>query len=179
MDKGYFREDVITYLISNEVDPLPEKSPLRTGAASRRLRMVEVGTNEGSFAIAILSIVPDVSLVVVDAFDTIDVGYKNNTPDRAIDQLLPYRPRVMFLITTSADASSMIADKSMDLIFIDGDHAYEGVNDDIALWTPKLRDGGILSGHDYDDSLHPGVVRAVNELVDRTTLTLHLGPDSI
>jgi predicted O-methyltransferase YrrM len=49
-----------------------------------------------------------------------------------------------------------------DLIFIDADHRYAGVAADIAAWTPHVRPGGILCGHDFAPGW-PGVVRAVTE----------------
>lgn len=51
-----------------------------------------------------------------------------------------------------------------DLIFLDGNHAYEAIKRDIELWRPVLRDGGILCGHDYGGNFE-GVQRAVDELI--------------
>ena len=36
---------------------------------------------------------------------------------------------------------------------------------DIAVWLPKIRAGGWLSGDDYDERKWPEVVRAVNEVL--------------
>ena len=36
-----------------------------------------------------------------------------------------------------------------DMIFIDGDHVFASVVEDIKLWLPRLKPGGILCGHDY------------------------------
>jgi cephalosporin hydroxylase len=48
------------------------------------------------------------------------------------------------------------------LVFIDADHSYEGVRDDIATWRPLIQPGGIIAGHDYDPQF-PGVAKAVDE----------------
>jgi predicted O-methyltransferase YrrM len=64
---------------------------------------------------------------------------------------------------TSKEASIIIPDGSLDFVFIDANHEYECILEDIKLWTPKVRSGGIVSGHDYC-SLHPGVVKAVSEI---------------
>jgi predicted O-methyltransferase YrrM len=45
-------------------------------------------------------------------------------------------------------------DESLDFVFIDGNHAYEWVVQDIALWSKKVRKGGIIYGHDFDDYSH-------------------------
>lgn len=63
---------------------------------------------------------------------------------------------------TSKEASQMFEDNFFDLIFIDGDHSYENVKKDIESWLPKLKNNGIMSGHDYDN-FWTGVVRAVDE----------------
>lgn len=61
----------------------------------------------------------------------------------------------------SARASMLFADASVDWVFIDGSHIFEHVSKDIHLWTPKLRSGGIISGHDYVADC-PGVLKAVD-----------------
>jgi predicted O-methyltransferase YrrM len=50
-------------------------------------------------------------------------------------------------------------------IFIDGDHSYESVRNDILAWRPLLEKGGTISGHDFDIGGYPGVVQAVRELI--------------
>lgn len=65
---------------------------------------------------------------------------------------------------TSNEASRLFEDGSLDGVFIDADHSYEAVRQDIQNWLPKIRSGGILAGHDYI-STFPGVVKAVNELL--------------
>jgi predicted O-methyltransferase YrrM len=52
---------------------------------------------------------------------------------------------------------------NLSAVFIDGDHSYESCRDDIAAWLPKVRSGGILAGHDYNDKDFPGVVKAARE----------------
>lgn len=67
----------------------------------------------------------------------------------------------------SHEAASEFEDKSIDYIFLDADHTYEGVKKDLEAWYPKLKTGGIFSGHDYYP--HPpddGVFRAVNEFFE-------------
>lgn len=49
-----------------------------------------------------------------------------------------------------------------DLVFLDADHRYEAIRADIEAWTPHVRPGGILAGHDFS-ATWPGVQRAVEE----------------
>ena len=51
--------------------------------------------------------------------------------------------------STSVDASMLYQDKTIDCVFIDGDHEYQSVCEDINCWLPKIRAGGLLSGHDF------------------------------
>jgi hypothetical protein len=50
----------------------------------------------------------------------------------------------------SAEAAARYADASVDFCFIDADHSEEGAKRDIAAWLPKMKPGGIISGHDID-----------------------------
>lgn len=67
---------------------------------------------------------------------------------------------------TSLEASSLFDDKSIDFVFIDASHEYEDVKTDIFAWYPKIRSGGIIAGHDYDDNW-TGVKKAVNECFEK------------
>ena len=70
------------------------------------------------------------------------------------------------LVMDSQTASKIFADGIIDLVFIDADHRYEYVKKDIASWLPKVRDGGILCGHDCTGyySKYPEEVRKmINE----------------
>lgn len=49
----------------------------------------------------------------------------------------------------SLDALEFVDDKSCDLVYIDGDHRYEGVLADLKGWRKKLKEGGIMAGHDW------------------------------
>ena len=53
----------------------------------------------------------------------------------------------------------------LDMVYLDGAHDYENVCADIRCWWKKVRVGGLLCGHDYNNDDCPGVARAVNELL--------------
>lgn len=50
------------------------------------------------------------------------------------------------------------------MLFIDGDHSYEGVRNDIELFAPLLQPGGIIVFDDYHSD-GPGVVQAVRDVI--------------
>jgi len=70
----------------------------------------------------------------------------------------------------SVDVVRTFAAGSVDLVFLDANHFCEDVKADISAWRPKVRKGGILSGHDYGVQAHPGVRQAVDELVPDATI---------
>lgn len=65
---------------------------------------------------------------------------------------------------SSEIASKRFPDNFFDLVFIDANHSYENVKLDINLWLPKVKNKGILAGHDYHSGW-PGVIKAVDELL--------------
>lgn len=82
-------------------------------------------------------------------------------------------PIVKVLDIDSVEASKFVLDRSLDLVFIDGDHSYEGAKRDILAWKPKLKIGGILAGHDYcisSDHNCDGPKLAVDELLSKYDL---------
>jgi hypothetical protein len=65
----------------------------------------------------------------------------------------------------SAEARSRFADRSVDMLFVDGSHEYEDVLRDIDDWTPALQDVATVGFHDIVG--YPGVTRALHERVLR------------
>lgn len=127
----------------------------------------ELGTRKGRTAGWLLRACSELFLVVVDTWqempDVVDCpGAKEQ--DRRFRYFKrtvgPYRDRLTILQMRTDEAHTQVADSSLDFIFIDADHAKESVKKDIQLWEPKVRLGGMISGH---DSHFPGVYEAVLE----------------
>ena len=76
----------------------------------------------------------------------------------------PNLNRVQILKGDSVEMAAYVDDKSLDFVFIDADHRYEGVLRDIKAWAPKVKDDGIITGHDYEQPRFPGVCKAVHEM---------------
>ena len=86
----------------------------------------------------------------------------------------PVRGYVQPLRMTSLEASKLFEDKSLDFVFLDGDHRYESIHNDIIAWLPKLKPGGMLAGDDYGNPEWPGVEQAVDELLDDVSYIKHV-----
>lgn len=63
----------------------------------------------------------------------------------------------------SVRGSKLYADRSLDFVFIDSSHEYENIKNDIINWFPKVKNGGVIAGHDYCLDGFPGVKLAVDE----------------
>lgn len=62
--------------------------------------------------------------------------------------------------------------ESIDILFIDGDHDYTAVLNELVQWIPKVKDGGYIIGHDWPCS---GVKQAVKETFFQTPLISSTG----
>jgi hypothetical protein len=69
------------------------------------------------------------------------------------------------IIGDSAKSADLVPDNSLDWIYIDAGHSYEEVKADYEAWVPKVRKGGIISGHDYGENDCIGVKHWIDELV--------------
>lgn len=79
--------------------------------------------------------------------------------------------RKIFPCPGTSDAYARIWPFDVDLVFIDARHDYDSVKQDILLWAPLVKSGGILCGHDYSQAF-PGVKQAVDELIPKAELRL-------
>jgi len=154
------------------VDLLKDR-PHATGA--------EIGVFEGDTTAYLLTALPGIHMLTcVDPFvhyPAQTVTLNPNKPkfhDADFDKVMltfmrrtePFRSKVHLIRAFSTEAVPIIADGSLDWAFIDGNHAYEFVSTDIRDWLPKIKPGGLLTGHDWNvkgSQRNFGVNRAVKE----------------
>lgn len=125
-------------------------------------------------------------------------AYSSDTYDTALEEfkanikLVGCGKFVEILDMTTQEALNVIEDQSLDICFIDADHRYEEVKQDIISYFPKVKIGGVICGHDLEPfaknlfntftpeqlkqdciamkygevitHIHPGVIQAVGEL---------------
>ncbi|CAE8612394.1 unnamed protein product [Polarella glacialis] len=155
-------------------------------------RVVEIGTAWGGLAKRLLEKVPGLKLECVDPFmagydkkdlqSSIYEGIQKtfNLDAQAFSnmyaQAMEYDLGTLFGCRytlhhkLSVEAAVEFADGSVDGVFIDGLHTYEGVRDDIKAWGMKAKAGGVYMFNDYvpGGGSFPGVEKAVKELAAST-----------
>ena len=133
--------------------------------------IVEVGSWKGKsasyLAVEILNSTKNIKLYCVDTWK----GSDEHRSDQIIIEDVLYELFLNNIKTllnvirpirqNSIKASKLFEDNSLDVVFIDADHSYDAVKSDIEAWYPKVKNKGIIAGHDYGG--WPGVTRAVNE----------------
>jgi predicted O-methyltransferase YrrM len=162
----------------------------------KNLRILEIGSWLGAGSTQIFADYAEL-LVCVDHWR----GNENPEHRKILDLCDPFyvfkentkafSNRVVAMHGDSTHAMELISDGEFDLVFIDGDHRYQQTRLDVKNCLPKLKKGGVLSGHDCEFRLkslgrsfslqelnfdhidsplpqflhcHPGVVQAVDEI---------------
>lgn len=124
--------------------------------------MAEIGVDRGDFSLEILTRCKPAKLHLFD----IDLSRLSNPAIKA--ELAAETARVMTHAGDSATNMAKMPDGYFDMVYIDGDHEYQGVMRDIEATLPKLKPGGAMIFNDYTvwsatSMYHCGVARAVHE----------------
>ena len=124
----------------------------------------EIGVGSGKNAYNLCSRIPDLHLICIDPWR----GYAEYLEtSRGVRHLEETKKRlngfnVTYLQKMSLEALSDVEDGSLDFVYIDANHAFDYVVQDIIAWSKKVREGGVVSGHDYNPGNKRGVVEAVD-----------------
>jgi hypothetical protein len=136
---------------------------------------VEIGVWRGDFSQQILEVTRPRRLVLIDPWQYVPGTnwYGRIGSQERMDALHEFvanrfngHGQVEIVRARSADAASAFPDGSLDWVYVDGDHSYEGARDDLRTYAAKVRPGGLLAGDDYRDVAgRDGVKRAVDEFL--------------
>ena len=130
----------------------------------------EIGVHRGTFSGRMLTMIPNLTLYAVDCWVGRYAKY-----EEAARTSLAHHPKCTVIKGFSVDVAETIPNGSLDFVYIDSNHFYESVKEDIEAWAPKVRSGGIVSGHDYIAGRKTvQVIEAVDEYIKKNNLTLHL-----
>jgi len=119
-------------------------------AARGRLRLVEIGVWHGVTTKRLRAEMdPSGVLYAVDPFEPGRLGF---SMQRVIAQREVSRVRsgkVRWIRSTSSVAApEVLREGSVDFVFIDGDHSYEGLANDWTAWSTGVSPGGLIALHD-------------------------------
>ncbi|MEQ1403839.1 class I SAM-dependent methyltransferase [Neorhizobium sp. Rsf11] len=149
--------------------------------------VAEIGVLMGVLSEYLLSRRPDIKIFMVDNWQTADkqpAAYKATGDDHALhadparvashrsqaeSRAKRFAGRAIIVPVSSIEAATTIADGSLDLVFLDADHSYDAVRADLSAWLPKVKAGGWIGGHDFenpDPRFRFGVCQAVDEWAD-------------
>lgn len=117
---------------------------------------VEVGVRGGHHSEMLCQNIENIDLACVDIWE----GAAEKWLPVAKEKLYPYGAR--FYIKPSMDAVREFEDNSLDWVYIDANHEFDFVMQDLIEWSKKVKPGGIVAGHDYDKAHMKGVVPAVD-----------------
>jgi predicted O-methyltransferase YrrM len=120
----------------------------------------EIGVLGGGHAVTMLSNFPQLErLHLIDSY-----GGMTDKDPKFLDfkeRFESYSHRILWHICTSLVAAGSFKDESLDFVYIDANHRYFEVAQDIRAWWPKVKPTGILCGHDY--FTFGSVVKAVDD----------------
>lgn len=136
---------------------------------------VEIGVERGRYSETLMKANPELTLYGIDPYKAYK-GYtdfvRQSTIEKnkaeAHERLKPFK-NYHFIEQFSVPASVGFKDESLDFVYIDGNHDFQNVVNDLAVWSKKVRKGGIISGHDYYNHrgpTHIHVYQAVNSFTE-------------
>lgn len=127
----------------------------------------EIGVAEGYFSEAMFKTIPNLELFCVDSWEV----YKNNrwagSEERNIHHRNTTKERLSkynagIIEEFSMDAVQQFDDGELDFVYIDANHSFDYVMQDLIEWSKKVRKGGIVALDDYYDFKGAGVIEAVD-----------------
>jgi hypothetical protein len=135
----------------------------------------EVGVYKGGYSIELCKANPNLVLYCIDKWGIDDKTEKRRNLHMKIynyakRKLSPYNAIVVRDYSINAAKQFNL----LDFVYIDANHSYEEVSQDIQAWAEKVRPGGIVSGHDYDFT---DVKKAVDEYVIKNNYKLNTTED--
>lgn len=144
----------------------------------------ELGSAEGNFSLDLLEMGAG-HLYLIDNWAYIpdvkgDGNYSQEWHDNnfyaAMARIVPHRDKVTVLKGMTDHMAHQVPDESLDMVYVDAAHHYEGVKADIHSYWGKLKPGGIMAFHDAENESY-GVKAAVLEFAARNNLTVHDIPE--
>jgi len=117
---------------------------------------VEIGVAEGRNAQVLITQTSITKLYMIDYWGNLnqsgDGGFPQSWHDKnykeALQRTKNHLEKRVILKGLSGEMIKQISDDSLVLAYIDGDHSFQGCLNDLNAIYPKVKTGGIISGHD-------------------------------
>lgn len=127
----------------------------------------EIGVAEGYLSEAMFKAIPNLELYCIDIWKPYRGNIWSGSAERGIRQIEIATKRLSkynahIIREMSMDAVKRFENNSLDFVYIDANHAFDYVMDDLIEWSKKVRVGGIVSGDDYYHFRKAGVIEAVD-----------------
>jgi predicted O-methyltransferase YrrM len=125
-------------------------------------------------AVEIINSGKNIRFDCVDTWDFVDTSSEisekqcENLYNIFLSNIEPVQNNINIVKGISWEIASNYQDDSLDFVFIDAGHDYDSVTKDITNWYPKIKNGGIIAGHDYHYDV--GVYPAVNDYFKGKTI---------
>jgi predicted O-methyltransferase YrrM len=129
-------------------------------------RGAEIGVRSGGYSLRICACNPNIELYCIDPWSVIGTKYTEERQAALyeVTKKKLAKHNATLIRKTSMEAVVDFEDRSLDFVYIDGDHRFDSVVMDIVLWSKKVRSGGIVAAHDcYGGEV--GVQKAVEAYV--------------
>lgn len=125
---------------------------------------VEIGTHRGFSAAMWCRTNKDLHLTCIDPYKSYQARPMQSKLDKTYKEasMRLRRCNATILRTSSLEAVDRFEDGSLGFVFIDGDHRFDAVVQDLVRWAPKVREGGLVMLHDYCSYERAGVMHAVD-----------------
>ena len=130
--------------------------------------VAEVGVAEGRFSEAILARSTPNQLHLIDSWDpySVDLCQKTQVEDKFCLEIS--KGKVLIHHGTSIEIGSKFPDEYFDWVYLDTDHSYETTKQELHLYSRKIKNNGIIAGHDltkgnFEELIQYGVIEAVFE----------------
>lgn len=134
----------------------------------------EVGVWEGEYAEVLCKANPSLHLLCVDRWAPYPGYLDHQTPEElasayqtAVNRLRPHRVSLMKM--SSLEAAQRVPDRSLDFVYLDANHTFDGLTADLEAWTPKVKVGGRIAGHDYHQFRRSRGIRVIEAVHAYTT----------
>jgi predicted O-methyltransferase YrrM len=131
-----------------------------------KLVMVDIGTGAGRTAAVLADASKESTIYTVDDYSGC-VLYARHLGEYGLEVAKGNLQRlgltnVEFLVGKSSEVVTSF-NLAIDFLFLDGGHSYKTVCKDIETWGSKVKNGGIIAGHDFDPNCSDGrnVIKAI------------------